>query len=100
MPSTEAASLMAHTAAIIKAREAWEAGYRGYIEKGSTASLWGVIPAHRATVLTLSPGLGDSEGIIDGKIGRPRPAHTVQALLYVYAGPPCIDEQRGAVASG
>ena len=89
MPSgfDQAGWLMKHTAVLNEQRLRWEErGYAVSTEGQNSFNLRG-----SSAVLAGKPDLvarrRDEVTIIDGKTGRPSPAHAIQVMLYMYAVP-------------
>ena len=102
IPSTfdQAAWQLAHTAKLSECREQWEEqgftvfteGQNHFTLRGASAALGG-----RPDLIAWKDGAGT---IIDVKTGQPRPSHSVQVMLYMYAIPRALRQFRGIDFNG
>ena len=91
---------MAHTAALINARESWEeSGHTVFTERQNSFALRGESGTLGGRP-DLIARLGDSGTIIDVKTGQRHPSHLVQVMAYMYAVPRCIETHREVAFSG
>ena len=89
-----------HTALLNESREAWESkGYSVLTEDQNHFGLRG-----KTAVLAGEPDLVARKGgelvIIDAKAAKPRPAHAIQVMIYMYALPRAQERYRGLTVAG
>ena len=92
--------LLDHTALLIEQRREWEQrGYTVSVEGQNSFRLVG-----KTAVLAGKPDLvarhGDEVIIVDAKTGQPGPSHAVQVMLYEYALPRSLEQNRGLNITG
>ncbi len=92
--------LLNHTTLLNEQRERWELqGYSVLTEGQNSFNLRG-----SSAVLAGKPDLvarrRDQITVIDAKTGRPRPAHSAQVLIYMYALPRALERYKGLRTAG